>query len=80
MFLVMIFEALLLLLMADNRPCSRYVLWRKLRLAPFCYRGDSIVFDGRNFEKEIEKKDINMMSKMENWSMRLACLLAGIYG
>ena len=31
----MIFEALLLLPRADNRPGNRYVLWRRLRLAPF---------------------------------------------
>ena len=38
MFLVMIFEALLLLLRADNRPGNRYVLWRKLHAcAIFCF-------------------------------------------
>ena len=32
---VVIFEALLLLPWADNRPRNRYVVWRRLRSAPF---------------------------------------------
>ena len=44
----MIFEALLLLLRADNRPGNGYVLWRKLQACAFFVFWEDIMLDNKD--------------------------------